>query len=279
MARGDRQLPTVVVARTPKLGREREFERWLRRLAAGASDAPGHVAADVQPPDDAHPDEWVIVYQFRDAQSLQAWLRSPRRAALLDDGRDLLAGEEREQVIALAEETETVTAVASFRIRPGQEDRTTEFHDRLLELLPQFPGYLSCELFEPVPGVQDDVAVVFSFDSREHLDAWFRSEERARLLADVAEFVEGSTTVNVVDGFGGWFSGTVGPEPRRWKQATVVLLGLFPTAVVLTAVRQWLIPDVHWIGAVLFANVFGVIILSWVIMPRLTRLFSGWLRR
>lgn len=279
MATPDRHLPTVVVARTPKPGREREFERWLARLAAGARDAPGHVAVDVQPPDDAHPDEWVIVYQFQDVASLRGWLDSPRRAALVADGRDLLEGDEREQVLALAEDSGAVTAVASFRIRPGEEHRAGEFHARLLDVLPGFPGYLRCDLFEPVAGVQDDVAVVFSFDSREHLDAWFRSDERARLLAEVAEFIDGSRTVNVVGGFGGWFSGGGAVEPRRWKQAAVVLLALYPTALVLTAVRRWLLPDVHWSVAVLIANVFGVIILSWLLMPWLTSRLSGWLRR
>ncbi len=59
-----RRVPTVVVARRPAPGKEREFERWLRRLAVAASEAPGHVRTDVQPPDDVHPCEWTIVYKF-----------------------------------------------------------------------------------------------------------------------------------------------------------------------------------------------------------------------
>lgn len=275
----DRHLPTVVVARTPKAGREREFERWLRRLADAADHAPGHVASDVQPPNDAHPDEWVIVYQFGDVESLRAWLGSEQRTQLLAHGDGLIDGEQREQVLALAGKSDAVTAVSSFRLRPGEEHRAGEVRARLLELLPQFPGYLRCELYEPVDGIQDDVAVVLSFDSREHLDAWFRSPERARLLADVAPLVDGGTTVNVVGGFGGWFGGLHGVEPKRWKQAAVVLLALFPTAVCLTLLRRWLFPDVHWVLGVLFGNVFGVIVLSWVLMPWLTQLLAGWLRR
>lgn len=272
-------MPTVVVARTPRPGREREFERWLRALAAAARDAPGHVQSDVQPPTDAHPGEWVIVYQFEDVSSLDAWLVSPERDALIADGHDLLVGEEREQVVALAAEGESVTAVASFRVKPGAEHRYAELYDRLLERLRGFEGFLRCELMEPVAGVQDDTVVVFSFDTREHLDDWLGSGERRAMLDEIDEFVEARPTVNVIGGFGGWFGQPGMAEVKRWKQALVVLVALFPTALVLGTLQRRLIPDVPFVWSVLIGNVLGVVILSWVLMPFLTGRLAGWLRR
>lgn len=273
-----RTIPTVVVARTPAPGREAEFEAWLRRLLAAARDAPGHVSSDLQPPNDVHPGEWVILYQFADAGSLAAWLDSPERESLLHDGGDLVTGSAREQVVALAQAPEPVTGVASFVVRPGEEHRYAEFHARLVERLSAFPGFLRSEVFEPVAGVQDETVVVFSFDSREHLDAWLASDERRAMLAEIEPYVVGERTVNVVGGFAGWFGGQ-GPAVKRWKQASVVLLALFPTALVLTVLREWLLPDVHWVLGVLIGNVLGVVVLSWVLMPFLTRVLDDWLRR
>ncbi len=85
-----RQTPTVVVTRRAAPGREREFERWLRRLVARAADADGFVDSEIQPPDDYHPDEWVVVYRFTDAVSLDRWMTSPMRQALLARGNDLV---------------------------------------------------------------------------------------------------------------------------------------------------------------------------------------------
>lgn len=274
----DRRMPTVVVARTPAVGREAEFEGWLRGLLEVAREAPGHVSSDLQPPDDAHPGEWVVVYQFTDTDTLDGWLHSPVRAELMREAADLVDGPPREQVVALAQGPDPVTGVASFRVRPGEEQRYAELHARLVQRLAGFPGFLQSEVFEPVAGVQDETVVLFSFDSREHLDAWLGSDARRAMLAEIEPFLEGDRTVNVVGGFAGWFAGH-GPGVKRWKQAAVVLLALFPTAVVLTLVRQWLLPDVHWVVGVLFGNVLGVIALAWVLMPFLTRVLDGWLRR
>ena len=111
----------VLVARRPKSGREEEFSRWLLRLNARARMAPGYGESSLHPPNAAHPGEWVIVYRFETTAELQAWLDSPERAALLAEGRDLFVGDAREQVVAHASDEDVVTAVASFRIRPGQE--------------------------------------------------------------------------------------------------------------------------------------------------------------
>lgn len=272
-------MPTVVVARTPREGCEAEFEAWLRSLVAEARNWPGHVHADIQPPNDVHPGEWVILYQFGTSGELDAWINSDVRRRMMAEGEHLVAGPHREQVVALAQGPEPVTAVASFQVKPGNEHRYRDLHDRLVARLGTFPGFLRSELFVPVEGVQDETVVVFAFDSRPHLDAWLASEERRQMLAEIEPYVEGERTINVVGGFAGWFGAPGTATVKRWKQASIVLLALFPTAVVLTQVRIWLLPDVHWTLGVLFGNVLGVVALTWVLMPRLTRWFAGWLRR
>ena len=278
-ARQQRSVPTVVVARTPTLGKEADFERWLRRLAAAARAAPGHVAADIQAPDTTHPGQWVIIYQFSSMDSLNEWLDSDERATFMAEGEGLCVGDAQEQVIALPHAAAPITAVASFRVPSEHEDRFTDFNQRMLECLSQAPGYVSSEFFEPVPDVQPDTVIVFSFDTRAHLDQWLTSETRGELVREIDQYIEGERTVNVVGGFGGWFARAELVEPRRWKQAAVVLLALYPTVLILTVVRGWLLPDVGLILGVLIGNIAGVAILTWVLMPPLTTALAGWLRR
>jgi antibiotic biosynthesis monooxygenase (ABM) superfamily enzyme len=272
-------MPTVVVARRPVPGREAEFERWLRRLVAAARLAPGHVHSDLQPPNDVHPGEWVILYQFTDSQALQAWLTSGDRDELIAEGRGLIAGGVREQVVALANQPEPVTAVASFFLKPGTGTLYADFYDRLVRALMTFPGFIRSELFPPIPGIQDDTVVLLSFDTREHLDAWLESHERQRLLDEIDPVIEGGRTLSVVGGFAGWFGRPGMAKVKTWKQASIVLLGIIPISLLVTAVRRWLLPDVNWWTAVFIGNVIGVALLSWVAMPFLTRVFERWLQR
>jgi uncharacterized protein len=122
----------------------------------------------------------VILYQFSTAELLDAWLTSDVRRSIMAEGDHLVEGPRREQVVALAQAPEPVTAVASFRVKPGNEHRYRELHARLVERLGGFPGFLRSELFVPVEGVQDETVVVFAFDSRAHLDSWLELGRAAR---------------------------------------------------------------------------------------------------
>ena len=275
----ERRFPTVVVARRAKAGREREFERWQRRLATVASKAPGHRGAEVQPPNSQHPGEWVVVYQFRDQESLGYWMKSAERESLLFEGAELLDGEAREQIVALMKHEAPVTAVASFRLTAQGRDRFDEIYSRIVESMVQFSGFIRSERFEEIEGIQEETTVVFSFGSRELLDGWLCSTERRELLEEIEPYLESDRTVNIVGGFAGWFGHREELEVKLWKQACVVLLALFPTALILTLLRAALLPEVGLVLGVLLGNIAGVVILTWVLMPLLTRVLDGWLRR
>lgn len=275
----DRHRPTVIVARQCRPGREREFERWIRRLVAKAADAPGYVDAELQPPNELHPDEWVVVYQFADGGSLETWLRSSTRAALMATGNDLVAGEPREQVVALSADSERVTAVSSVRVAPGAADDFRALHEQVLVELAMSPGFLRADLFEPVEGVQDDTVVVLAFDSRANLDHWLQSDERRRILVEMERYTEGDRTVNVVGGFAGWFESMAGMQVKKWKSAVAILLALIPTSLAFTALRLALFPDLAPALATVIGNVVGIFVLTWLLMPLVTRHLDSWLRR
>lgn len=272
-------VPTVIVARRAMPGREREAEKWLRELSSAAEHAPGHLGANVQPPNDQHPGEWVIVYRFETIDALNDWLSSPRRRELVAAGESLIDGDTREQIVAMTSQPEPVTAVASFRLLEGHEPALREAYHALVPTISGFEGFLRVELFEPIEGVQDEAVIVFSFRDRICLDRWLSSDERRDLLAAIDEHVAGDRTLSVVGGFGGWFDSPDAPVVKRWKQACVVLLGLYPTALVLGRLREAIVPDIGFAAGTFLGNAIGVAILSWILMPWLTRRLEPWLQR
>lgn len=250
----------------------------MRRITDTAARAQGHIGSNLQPPGPQHPDEWVIVYQFADQSLLDAWLESPVRLELLAEGAELSDGDARVQRLAMGAGDDPVTAVASFRVRAGHEDAFEREYDEVVDSIESFDGFLRAQLFSPVEGVQDETVIVFSFTSREQLDVWLASDVREAVLARLDHHIDGDRQVNVVGGFGGWFS--LGEaKVQTWKQASVVLLALYPTVLALNEVLGWLIPDVPYVLSILIGNIVSVAILSWILMPHLTNLLDRWLRR
>lgn len=251
----------------------------MRRITAAAARQPGHLGSDLQPPGPQHPNEWVIVYQFADQHLLDGWLNSPVRESLLAEGAALTEGEARVQRFAMGTGDEPVTAVASFRVRPDRMEAFTEGYDELHDSIQTFDGYLRAQLFPPVEGVQDDTVIVFSFESREHLDAWLGSSERAEILGRLDQHLDGERRVNVVGGFGGWFD-IDHSSVKTWKQAATVLAALYPTVLVLNEFFDRVLPEsTPYLLRVLIGLIAGVATLSWILMPPLTARLSGWLRR
>ncbi|MDX1447459.1 MAG: antibiotic biosynthesis monooxygenase [Acidimicrobiia bacterium] len=272
--------PTIIVSRRVKPGLEAEFERWNARIRAAAESFPGHLGSEAQPPNEAHPDEWMVVYRFATVDQLEAWMTSPERLALLEEGNRLLEEPVREQrLAAIGPGPEAVTAVMSQRVRTDAWDDFRRAHAEITLAMRRFDGFLSCELIEPVDGVQDEHIVVFAFDSRAHLDRWLESAERRRVLRLIEPLIEGERTLNVVGGFAGWFQTDDSRSPRRWKQAVAVLIALYPTTLSLGWLQREFLPDAPWIPALFVSNVVGIAILTWILMPAVTRALARWLRR
>jgi uncharacterized protein len=274
------RVPTVVVSRRARPGADVELAAALAALVARAETAPGFLDAQVQPPDAAHPGEWVVVYRFTTFEGLERWLASDERTDALHHVDALVDGPVREQVVAVPGEPDPVTAVSAVRVRPGSEDAYRTHHRTVVRALEQVPGFRRAELLDPVDGRQREIVTVMVFDDRDSLQAWLDSDVRRQLLAELDPLVEGDRSVNVVGGWAGWFApdGPV-PGPPRWKQALVVLLALFPVSLGLSVGLDALVPGLPLVPSVLVGNVIGIAVLTWVLMPWLTRLLRSWLNR
>jgi uncharacterized protein len=277
----NRRIPTVIVARRVRPGFEDEFAEWMERMQASVQHQPGFLHADFQEPDDLHPDEWVVTYQFTDPHSLSEWMESDERQALVVAGEPFTVGDPRQQVLAVdrAVGTRPVTAVVSSRVKPGHMDDYRAVHAEIGGVMRSTEGFLRSELFEAVDGIQGDTVVVFSFDSRAHLDAWLHSGTRQALIARFDPLIEGPRHLNVVGGFAGWFTNVDTPSVKRWKQTVAVLCGLFPTTLAITVVRSRIAPHLPLIPAVFAGNVVGSIAMSYLVMPKVTQALSKWLAR
>ncbi|KFG10016.1 antibiotic biosynthesis monooxygenase [Streptomyces scabiei] len=292
MSEGASGSATVVTSQKVREGLDDEYRRWQEKMNQVVRHFDGFAGTETYPPGPPGSGEerqWVVVFRFSDMDQLTAWLDSTTREELLTEGRPLLEGSPRQEVLAGSEPAvpdreEGVTAVISHDVRQGREEDFEHWQTKVLKAQEKFPGFMGNELFRPVKGIQDHWVVVFRYDTREHLDAWLDSDVRERLLREGREYFSAYDVRKVGSAFSGWFrfGEGAGTEeiPPNWKQAMTVVLALYPTVMVLnlTVGHGFDVVGVPGYLALFFGNVLSVSILTWLLMPLVNRALAFWLQ-
>jgi antibiotic biosynthesis monooxygenase (ABM) superfamily enzyme len=142
------------------------------------------------------------------------------------------------------------------------------------------PGYLGSEVLRPSDNeVDNEYRVVFRFDHASNLHTWENSEERQRWLRK-AEPLHHGEKVHVLTGLETWFtlpSRAGEPAPPRYKMVVVTWLGVFPiVTIIFSLFGHWLSLLPTLVRTLVFTAVM-VTLMTYVIMPRMTRIFAFWL--
>ena len=175
------------------------------------------------------------------------------------------------------EEDPPVTAVASRRVKSGKEQEFEEWVSGILSAAEEFPGYLGSNVIRPRD--DDEFQIVFKFDHASNLKRWEESDERHAWLRQVQPLVH-EENVRVLTGLETWFtlpSRPGEPAPPRYKMAVVTWIAVFPLATAIFAVTQPLLGGLPVVIRTLVFTLIMVTTMTYVVMPRMTRLFSFWL--
>lgn len=163
------------------------------------------------------------------------------------------------------------------RVRPGCETGFQEALRDFLQASLSENGILGVHMVVPPPGSDArDYGILRTFADSADRDAFYRSPLYEAWLGRVAPLTEGDPTIRELTGLEAWFR-TERPLPPRWKMAVATMIGVYPTSLALSltvgrAVRGWPI-----LAAGLAMTVSMVVLLTWVVMPLVTRGLHGWL--
>jgi len=165
------------------------------------------------------------------------------------------------------------------RVRAGCE---AEFQGALREFVKTsfaHGGVWGASMLTPPPGSETrEYGILRTFASEQERAAFYESpmfkawDERARTLT------EGEPVYRQLHGLEAWFRSPHNPPPR-WKMATATFLGVFPLAMVLNlTIGPW----THSWNFILRNAVFNgcvVALLTWAVMPLITRAMRSWLSK
>ena len=164
------------------------------------------------------------------------------------------------------------------RVRSGCE---AEFQQGLREFFQTsfaHSGVWGASMLTPPPGSDSrEYGILRTFANEKERDAFYDSpmfkawEERARTLT------EGEAVYRQLHGLEAWFRSPHIPPPR-WKMAVATFLGVFPVAMVLNLTLGPVIRSWPFIISNAVFNACVVALLTWVVMPLVTRMLHRWLQ-
>jgi uncharacterized protein len=162
------------------------------------------------------------------------------------------------------------------RVRAGCE---AEFQQALREFLQTsfaYGGVWGANMLTPPPDSDSrEYGILRTFADEKERDAFYESplfkawDKKARTLT------EGDPVYRQLHGLEAWFRSPI--PPPRWKMAFATFLGVFPTAMILTLTLGPTIKSWPFLPRNAVFNACVVVLLTWVVMPLLTRLLRGWL--
>jgi antibiotic biosynthesis monooxygenase (ABM) superfamily enzyme len=169
-----------------------------------------------------------------------------------------------------------VKMVLERRAKAGSESSFKQWIKDLLELATRSSRLQGSSVLTTPQG---EYVVLLRFASQGDLDSWQASPDVVELLRRGEQLATASDQLPIVrTGFETWFTlpGLPAPAsvPPRWKMALVTWLALLPQVVLLTFIIPKAVPP---LVAMAISTAIPTVMLTWVIMPGLTKALYRWL--
>jgi uncharacterized protein len=186
-----------------------------------------------------------------------------------------------ERIEIHADQTEGPVSVAvTRRIKPGCERAYEELVKGIHDTIKGFDGYLGSHILRPSSADHCEYQIIFRFDNAQHLHTWETSPERREWLDRMSGMIVGTPGYHVLSGLETWFtlpaSGPIIPPPR-YKMMILAWLAVFPLLTAFNYAFQPVFQGMPIWLRVLVGTTLVVPLMTYVVMPRMTRLFKAWL--
>jgi uncharacterized protein len=176
-------------------------------------------------------------------------------------------------------QNQQVTAVISHYIRPGRESGYEEWLQGISQIARQFEGHNGVTILRPQPNSRAEYVIILRFNNYHNLCRWLESPERQEWMERVKPLTQKPENVQFLTGLEALVSlpNIASPPPPQYKTAFVTWIGVF---ICVSILGYFLAPYLVGLPYLLRQAVMTglvVLLLAYVVMPRLTRLFHKWL--
>jgi uncharacterized protein len=161
------------------------------------------------------------------------------------------------------------------KVLPGKEEKFKDALRRFFGDSFLHGGVHGAAMMTALPGSESrEIEILRTFADQTERDAFYNS----KLFKDWKAYASTLTEEPIyreLTGLEAWFRSPV--PPPRWKMAVATLCGVYPTSLFLTYVLAPHIQGLHSAFRTLIVSGCMVGLLTWVVMPQVTKVLKPWL--
>lgn len=175
---------------------------------------------------------------------------------------------------------DSVTAVFTHRIYPGKEVEYEQWVKGISQAAATFEGYAGISVLRPSKGDRAEYVSILRFDHYHNLKIWMESDIRQEWLANAKALTQADLHTQTLTGLEAWFTlpgQPVRSPPPRYKMAILTWISVYGLLMLLGFTLAPLLATLPSFIRTLIISAIMVILITYVVMPRLTRLSAKWL--
>ncbi|WP_427162529.1 antibiotic biosynthesis monooxygenase [Aliinostoc sp. HNIBRCY26] len=179
----------------------------------------------------------------------------------------------------MEQDDQIITVVITQVVKAGCETAYEAWLKNITSVARTYPGHMGTNIIRPLLGVRPEYVIIFRFDGYENMKTWITSRDREYWLAQGQSLVESEPHVQHISGLEAWFSlpGQPLKTPPRYKTALLTWGSVY---ILINLLNTFITPLLRGLPPLIISFVITVtmvLLLTYVVMPRVTRLFRSWL--
>lgn len=252
---------------------------WLARLMMLSVESSRVLNAEISP---LGATQWILEQRFYTPAQIDEWLNSSEHRKLMEE----LKSDVDSKKVVISETIDSsyafkggISVAVATRVKDGHEKAYFTHERKYQSAQARKPGYRGAYVQPPTSNTPGVWVTIIRFDSTQAMNQWMTSDERKKLMSESDSLVSSTDYRNVTTSFPGWFptEAKPGEGPPNWKTALLILLGLYPSVML---VIKYFLPLMQGYSPALnnfIGNIMTVAFTTWVTMPLFIKLYKSWL--
>ncbi|WP_290701731.1 antibiotic biosynthesis monooxygenase [Amphritea sp.] len=173
-----------------------------------------------------------------------------------------------------------VTVSISRKAKAGREADYEAWISGVIDAASVYPGHQGSNVLRPSAATGNRYVLIYRFDNYENCQNWEGSVKRKEWLEKLEPLIDGEAEVQRGTGLEFWFDLPelpVNKHPSPHKMALVLITVVYVLVIMLNLLLGPLLVDTNlWLKSAVIV-ILQVVLMTYLVMPRVTRLIHSWL--